>query len=546
MATKKLGSAKATDTLLLTSANLASEVTGVLPVANGGNGTGSFTDGQILIGNTSGNTLTKTTLTAGTNIAVTNGGGTISVALATAPTITGGTHTALTSLGIRSTAAAFDLLLASAEAITANRTLTLNVGDANRTLTLSGNPTLSGITTTGAGTIATGGFTLTVPATGTAALRDVANTFTQAQTLSLGTGTSLTVSSVTESTSATTGSVISEGGITSKKTVYMSGGCIVESKSSAGLLIGTGGSATAGSTIASSGGTSGNYNGMFFNSNASGSGDTGSQYNTAQPTWRMALGGGAAEWNGADSFAISRVAAGGTVTSPTIVLKISSGGNVTVGHSGTALGKLESRATSGAQIVAAYDASNTLGVTVNSSGVATITGSGSSKGVVLTDGIVAGTGTARAKVGGTIRSDVTAVGNVGVGEDTLNTYTIPASTLAVNGESLWIRKVFSFAANANIKQVKIKYGATTIYASGAVAQNGGSVVIDIAITRTGAATQIVGIMMQASTASLLPLPTPYSTTAETLSGTVVLLSTGEATADNDIVERTSVIEFIEN
>lgn len=36
---------------------------------------------------------------------------------------------------------------------------------------------------TGGGTVATGGFTLTVPATGTAALRDVANTFTANQTV---------------------------------------------------------------------------------------------------------------------------------------------------------------------------------------------------------------------------------------------------------------------------------------------------------------------------------------------------------------------------
>jgi hypothetical protein len=41
---------------------------------------------------------------------------------------------------------------------------------------------LNGGTLTGDGTIATGGYTLTVPATGTAALRDVANTFTATQT----------------------------------------------------------------------------------------------------------------------------------------------------------------------------------------------------------------------------------------------------------------------------------------------------------------------------------------------------------------------------
>jgi len=58
---------------------LANDVSGALPVANGGFGQSSYTDGQLLIGNTAGS-LTKTTLTAGTNIAITNSGGSISIA----------------------------------------------------------------------------------------------------------------------------------------------------------------------------------------------------------------------------------------------------------------------------------------------------------------------------------------------------------------------------------------------------------------------------------------------------------------------------------
>ena len=58
---------------------LANDVSGALPVANGGFGQSSYTDGQLLIGNTAGS-LSKTTLTAGTNIAITNSGGSISIA----------------------------------------------------------------------------------------------------------------------------------------------------------------------------------------------------------------------------------------------------------------------------------------------------------------------------------------------------------------------------------------------------------------------------------------------------------------------------------
>ena len=59
---------------------LSTGVTGTLAVANGGTGQTSFTDGQLLIGNSTGNTLTKATLTAGTNISITNAAGAITIA----------------------------------------------------------------------------------------------------------------------------------------------------------------------------------------------------------------------------------------------------------------------------------------------------------------------------------------------------------------------------------------------------------------------------------------------------------------------------------
>lgn len=106
MATKKLGSIKNIDTVLVTSVNLAADVGAtVLPVANGGTGNGSYTDGQLLIGNTTGNTLTKSTLTGTANqVTVTNGGGSItlstpqSIATTSSPTFAGLTLTAALSV----------------------------------------------------------------------------------------------------------------------------------------------------------------------------------------------------------------------------------------------------------------------------------------------------------------------------------------------------------------------------------------------------------------------------------------------------------------
>jgi hypothetical protein len=55
-------------------------LSGLLNVFSGGTGQSSYTDGQLLIGNTTGNTLGKATLTAGSGIAITNGAAAITIA----------------------------------------------------------------------------------------------------------------------------------------------------------------------------------------------------------------------------------------------------------------------------------------------------------------------------------------------------------------------------------------------------------------------------------------------------------------------------------
>ena len=73
--------------------------TGTLPVAAGGTGQTSYTDGQLLVGRTSDGELVKATLTAGTSISVSNGAGSITVTN-TAPdqvvSLTGGGTTVIT------------------------------------------------------------------------------------------------------------------------------------------------------------------------------------------------------------------------------------------------------------------------------------------------------------------------------------------------------------------------------------------------------------------------------------------------------------------
>jgi len=58
----------------------AAGLSSTLAVTSGGTGQTTYTNGQLLIGNTTGNTLTKATLTAGSGITVTNGTGSITIA----------------------------------------------------------------------------------------------------------------------------------------------------------------------------------------------------------------------------------------------------------------------------------------------------------------------------------------------------------------------------------------------------------------------------------------------------------------------------------
>jgi hypothetical protein len=64
----------------LTGLPLTTGVTGTLAFGNGGTGQTSYTDGQLLIGNTATGGISKATLTQGANVTITNGNGTITIA----------------------------------------------------------------------------------------------------------------------------------------------------------------------------------------------------------------------------------------------------------------------------------------------------------------------------------------------------------------------------------------------------------------------------------------------------------------------------------
>jgi hypothetical protein len=145
----------------------------------------------------------------------------------------------------------------------------------------------------------------------------------------------------------------------------------------------------------------------------------------------------------------------------------------------------------------------------------------------------------------TLTVDTTAVGNITTGEDDLMSYTIPANTLTVNGDFIEQELAGDFAATVNAKTVKIKYGATTLFSTGAIAVNTGKWHAWVKIVRTSATTQIATVEFTTNNA-LLVASTDLTTPAETLSGTVVLKATGEGTATNDVRQLLSTVTIGRN
>jgi hypothetical protein len=157
-------------------------------VNRGGTGQSTYTDGQLLIGNSTGNTLTKSTLTAGTGISVTNGSGAITV-INSAPdqtvAIASGTGISVTgtypSFTVTNTSPSSGGTVTSVATAGTVNGLTLTGGPitSTGTVTLGGTLDLSSPPTIGNTAPNTGKFT-TLESTGTASLGTTSAQYIQA------------------------------------------------------------------------------------------------------------------------------------------------------------------------------------------------------------------------------------------------------------------------------------------------------------------------------------------------------------------------------
>jgi len=187
---------------------------GVIAVINGGTGQSTYTNGQLLIGDSTGNTLIKNTLTPGAGIGVTNGPGSIGIANT-------GVLSAIASTGVSVSSATGNVTIAN------TGVLSIIAGTGISASSATGNVTVAntGVTSFSAGTT---GLTPSSPTTGAVVLAGtlaVANGGTGATTdsgartnLGLGGGLSVTITTARLTALGANGSMTFVNGILTAQT----------------------------------------------------------------------------------------------------------------------------------------------------------------------------------------------------------------------------------------------------------------------------------------------------------------------------------------
>lgn len=137
------------------------------------------------------------------------------------------------------------------------------------------------------------------------------------------------------------------------------------------------------------------------------------------------------------------------------------------------------------------------------------------------------------------KANTTQVFNSGTAETDLMTYSLPAGTLAADGDTVYFDAVFLIAAEAtHTKTAKMKFGSSgsvTVYNSTAGTS---FILVRMWVTRTGAATQrILGTytVLGGST-------TPFAASGtETCANAITVKGTGQSSAASNEVSMTDLV-----
>ncbi len=155
-----------------------------------------------------------------------------------------------------------------------------------------------------------------------------------------------------------------------------------------------------------------------------------------------------------------------------------------------------------------------------------------------------------------IHRDISVVGNVTTGLDSLHTFTLPANSLATNGDWVRFRYAGNLATNDNNKRLRISIDNQTLEDTGLIDIDQGWWKVDGTYTRLTATTvfaeasisfgflnQLDGAAAQSGSSQRLISRNSGLTVANLGSNGVVLLVQAEATSTNDVTQGLSIIEL---
>lgn len=149
------------------------------------------------------------------------------------------------------------------------------------------------------------------------------------------------------------------------------------------------------------------------------------------------------------------------------------------------------------------------------------------------------------KTDGLFSVRTTAVGNVGTGEDNLQSSVIPANTLNAAGKGVRITAWGTFANNANAKTLKLLFGSATILTNALTTNVAGSWHIQALVFSTNADAQdYVAKLSTIGALSAAVNDIEVGTATQDDGASITIKCTGTGTNDNDIVQEGMIVEVL--
>lgn len=132
-----------------------------------------------------------------------------------------------------------------------------------------------------------------------------------------------------------------------------------------------------------------------------------------------------------------------------------------------------------------------------------------------------------------LSSTVGPIGNSAGTQTTLDTIVVSQGTLAKTESSILLFACGKTAANANVKTIKVKFGSTELFTTGAVALNGVDWTLQVELIRASSTTQIAWIQFF-STATLTQ-KVAVASASESLATNQTITITGEGAGASDVL-----------